>query len=164
MFTQKVCSLIFNLLSSCSSLFILHAGCLWIFEWKIKEWKGRKTLFFCKLNIKDDNVFYTYTSVIKTIKIFTCGYIKKNLKNVYAFLINFLTTPKQLIRRNSICRLKNQANFSQKEHRDRFDSSPLLLGEWKRTLFPPSKTNPLLKRVYWKRWKELMITLVHSCI
>ena len=114
MFAQKVCSLIFNLLSPCSSLFILHAGCLWIFEWKIKEWKGRKTLFFCKLNIKDDNVFYTYTSMIKTIKIFTCGYIKKNLKNVYAFLINFLTTPKQLIRRNSICRLKNQAIFHRK--------------------------------------------------
>ena len=41
------------------NMFILHAGCLWIFEWKIEEWKERKELFFCKLNIKDGNIFYT---------------------------------------------------------------------------------------------------------
>ena len=29
---------------------------------------------------------------------------------------------------------------------------------------PPSTRNPLLKRVCWKRWKELMMILVHSCI
>ena len=51
--------LIFNLLSSCSSLFILHAGCLLILESKIEELKERKKLFFCKLKIKDGNVFYT---------------------------------------------------------------------------------------------------------
>ena len=38
--------LIFNRISPCSSLFILHAGCLWISEWKIEEWKGRKNYFF----------------------------------------------------------------------------------------------------------------------
>ena len=46
-----------------------------------------------------------------TIKIFTCWYIKKVLKNVYAFSIKRLAAAKQLIRRNSICCLKNQAIF-----------------------------------------------------
>ena len=49
--------------------------------------------------------------MITTIKIFTCWYIKKVLKNVYTFLIKLLATAKQLIRRNSICCLKNQAIF-----------------------------------------------------
>ena len=44
----------------CSSLSILYAVCLWIFEWKIEECKERKELFFCKLNTKDGNVFYRY--------------------------------------------------------------------------------------------------------
>ena len=59
---QKVCSLkTLNVWPAppCSSLFILYAGCLWIFEWKIEEWKERKELFFGKLNIKDGNGFYT---------------------------------------------------------------------------------------------------------
>ena len=50
--------------------------------------------------------------MIATIKIFTCRYIKKVLKNVYAFLIKPLATPKHLIRRNSICCLKNQTIFN----------------------------------------------------
>ena len=49
--------------------------------------------------------------MITTTKIFTCWYIKKVLKNVYAFFIKLLATAKQLIRRNSICCLKNQAIF-----------------------------------------------------
>ena len=76
--------------------------------------KGEKKLFFCKLNIKDDNVSYTdiyiYIYMI-TIKIFTCWYMKKVLKNVYAFFIKFLATSKQLIRRNFIYCLKNQVIF-----------------------------------------------------
>ena len=32
-----------------------------------------------------------------------------------------LPTAKQLIRKNSVCCLKNMANFSQSEHTDRFD-------------------------------------------
>ena len=94
----------------CSSLFILHAGCLWIFEWKIKEWKGRKKLFFCKLIIKDDNVFTQIYIYDNNKNIYMLIY-KKSLKNVYAFLIKLLATAKQLIRRNSICCLKNQAIF-----------------------------------------------------
>ena len=49
--------------------------------------------------------------MITAIKIFTCSYIKKVLKNVYVFFIKLLATTKQLIRRNSICCLKNQAIF-----------------------------------------------------
>ena len=79
----------------------------------MKNWeeKGEKRIAFCKLNIKDENVFYTDIYTITTIQIFTCSYIKKVLKNVYGFLINFLATTKQLNRSNSICCLKNQAFF-----------------------------------------------------
>ena len=49
--------------------------------------------------------------MITTIKIFTYRYLKKVLKNVYAFLIKLLATAKQLIRRNFISCLKNQAIF-----------------------------------------------------
>ena len=54
---------------------------------------------------------HRYISLITTIKIFPCWYIKKVLKNVYAFFIKLLATAKQLIRRNSICCFKNQAIF-----------------------------------------------------
>ena len=40
------------------------------------------------------------------------------------FFIKLLATTKQLIGRTSIFRLKNQAIFSQSEHRDRLDPSP----------------------------------------
>ena len=36
---------------------------------------------------------------------------EKSFKNVYAFLIKLLATAKQLIRKNSICCLKNQIIF-----------------------------------------------------
>ena len=47
--------------------------------------------------------------MVTTMKIFTCLYIKKSLKNVFAFLIKLSASSKQLIRSNSICSLKNQA-------------------------------------------------------
>ena len=86
--------LIFDLLSPCSSLFILHAGCLWTFEWKFGESKERKELFVTKLNIKDDNVY-------------------NNNKNIYVFIYKKkkLTT-KQLTKRNSIGYLINQTILS----------------------------------------------------
>ena len=71
-------------------------------------------------------ILFTRVYIITTIKVFTCSYIKKVLKNVYAVLINFSATTKQLFRRNSICCLKNQAIFSQSEHRNRLNPSPPL--------------------------------------
>ena len=44
------------------------------------EVKREKIVFFCKLNVKDDNGFYTDMYTIETIKIFTCSYIEKRLK------------------------------------------------------------------------------------
>ena len=95
------------------------------------EFLNEKLIIFCKLNIKDGNVFYTdiyyiYIYDNNTTKIFTWSYIKKVLKNIYASLIKLSATTKQLG-----C-LKNQAIFSQGEHKD-----PL----------PPSTTNSLLKRL-----------------
>ena len=55
------------------------------FEWKIEEWKERKVFFFCKLNIKDGNVFYTDIYTITTIKMFTCSYIQKVKKMFTTF-------------------------------------------------------------------------------
>ena len=77
------------------NLFILHVGCLWILlNENLSREKREKNYFFCKLNIKDGNVFYTDIYTITTIKIFTCSYIKKVLKNVYDFLIKLLATTK----------------------------------------------------------------------
>ena len=53
-------------------------------------------------------IIYTKTT---TLKIFTWSYIKKVQKNVYVFLIKLSAATKQLIRRNSIGCLKNQAIF-----------------------------------------------------
>ena len=71
-----------------------------------------QTLLFTQIYIYDNNN--------KNI----CMLIYKNtFKKVYAFFIKLLATAKQLITRNSIYCLKNQAIF-QSEHRDRFDSFP----------------------------------------
>ena len=61
----------------CSSLFILHAGCLGIFEWKIGVWKERKELFFCKLKIKADHVFYRDIYAITTFSNYQATYLKE---------------------------------------------------------------------------------------
>ena len=134
---------------------------------KLRSEKREKNYFFCKLNIKDGNVFYTDIYTITTIKIFTCSYLKKKVqKNVYTFLIKLPGTAKQLIRRNSICCLKNLSIFLQSKHRDRLDPSPppVCFHSLFKDRPTSSTTNPLLKRVRWKRWKELMIMLVYSCI
>ena len=65
---------------------------------------------------------YIYDNNNKNIYMFI--YKKKNLKNVYAFLMKLLATTTQLTRRNSICCLKNQillfekAVSLQSEYRD----------------------------------------------
>ena len=72
---------------------------------------GEKKLFFCKLSIKDDNFFtqiYIYDDNKKNIYMLI---YKKVQKNVNAFFIKSLPTSKELIRRNSICCLKNQVIF-----------------------------------------------------
>ena len=67
---------------------------------KLKSEKRENNYFFCKLDIKGGNVFYTDIYTITTIKMFTCSFIKKVLKNVYVILIKLSATTKQLIRRN----------------------------------------------------------------
>ena len=79
------------------------------------------------------------------MKIFTCSYIKKVYKNVYVFLVKVLATTKQLIRRNSIYCLKNQAIFFPRVSIQTGLTSPLPQP------LPPSTTKPLSKRVRWKR-------------
>ena len=44
-----------------------------------------KITIFCKLNIKDDNVFYTDIYAMITIKLFTCSYIKNVKKKSTPF-------------------------------------------------------------------------------
>ena len=70
--------------------------------------KGEKKIFFCKLNIKDDNFFYTDI------------YIYDNNKNIYMLIYKkFKKMSMQLIRGKSISCLKNQVIF-QSEHRNNF--------------------------------------------
>ena len=91
---------------------------------KLRSEKREKNYFFCKLNIKDGNVFYTDIYTITIIKIFTCLYIKKVWKHVYTFLIKLSATTKQLITMNSICCLKNMQFFLKSKYRDRLDPFP----------------------------------------
>ena len=111
MVIQKVCSLKtskFRPTPPCSSLFILHVGCLWIF-WneKLRSEKREIKYFFCKLNIKEGNVFYTYIYKNNNKNIYMFIY----KKDAYVVLRKLSATTKQLIRRNSISCLKNLAIF-----------------------------------------------------
>ena len=156
----------FRLAPPCSSLFILHVGCLWIFLNEKLRSEKREKIFFCKLNIKDGNVAYTDIYTITTIKLFTCSYIKKSLRKCLRRFNKTFSNYQATIRRNYLLFEKLGNFFSQSEHRDRLNPSPPLFVfiHSLRTSFSPSTTKPLLKRVRWKRWKELMIMLVHSCI
>ena len=49
---------------------------------KLRSEKREKNYFFCKLNIKDGNVFYTDIYTITTIKIFSSSYVKKMFKKM----------------------------------------------------------------------------------
>ena len=114
---QKACSLKTSYFQPAFPMFIpVLFTCRMLMNFlneELRSKKGEKNYFFYKLDIKDDNVFYTdiyYDNNNK--KIYMLIYIKKVLKNVYAFLIKLLVTAKQPIRRNSICCLKNQTIFT----------------------------------------------------
>ena len=79
----------------------------WMKNWGVKK---EKIIIFLQTQHKRWQCFlHRYISMITTIKVFTCSYIKK--VSIYAFLIKLLATTKQLIRRNSTCCLKDQAFF-----------------------------------------------------
>ena len=150
------------------SLLILHAGCLLIFlNEKLRSEK--REFFFCKLNIKDGNVFYKiYRHDNSTKNIYMFIYKKRLKKCLYRF--NKIFSNYQATYQKELYLLfeKSSIFFSQSEQRDKLNPSPPLplfaFISSLRTSLSPSTTNPLLKRVRWKRWKELMIMLVHSCI
>ena len=127
-------------------------------------------MFLCKLNIKDGNVFYTdiYIYTITTRKICTCSYIKKSLKKCLRRFNKRFSNYQATYLKELYLLFKKSGNLFQSEHRDRLNPSPPLslfaFIRSLRTSVSPSTTKSLLKRVRWKRWKELMIMLVHSCI
>ena len=147
---QKVCSLKtsnFGPAPPCSSLFILHAGCLWIFEWKIEEWKERKELFFCKLNIKDGNVFYRDIYTITTIKMFTCSYIKKSLKKCLRAFNKSFSNYQATYQKELYLLFEKSGNFF---HRVSIEIgltppllSPVCFHSFSTDLSLPSRTSPL---------------------
>ena len=97
---------------------------------------------------------------------FIFSYIKKSLRKCLHRFNKTFSNYQATIRRNYLLFEKLGNFFSQSEHRDRLNPFPPLFVfiHSLRTSFSPSTTKPLLKRVRWKRWKELMIMLVHSCI
>ena len=112
-------------------------------------------------------MFFTQIHIYDNINKNICILIyQKSLKKCLRFLNKTSSNCQATYWKKLYLLFEKSGNFSQSEHRDRFDSSPppvcfhLLFKD------PPSSstTNPLLKRVCWKRWKELMIMLVHSCI
>ena len=105
--------------STCSHLFIrvyFTCGMLMnFFEWKIEDWKERKELVFLEIQHKRWQYFlhrYIYDNNNENIYMFI--YKKKLKKYLHRFNKTFS---------NYHC-LKNQAIFSQSEHRYRFNPSP----------------------------------------
>ena len=137
---QKVRSLKTSNFQPAFPMFIpVHFTCRMLMNFWMKNWgvKREKKIIFrwqCFLHRYD---------MIARIKIFKCWYIKKSSKKC------LLATAKQLIRRNSICRLKNQA-ILQKVSIEIDLAPPLHLLVFicsLKTSPPPSTTNPLLKRI-----------------
>ena len=131
---QKVCSFKtsnFRPAPPCSSLFILHAECLWIFlNEKLSSQKRVNNYFFCKLNIKDGNVFYIYIYIytITIIKIFTCSYIKQSLKKCLRRFNKTFSNYQATYYKELFLLFEKSGNFfSQSEHKDKFNPSPPFL-------------------------------------
>ena len=111
---QKVCSLKTSNFQPAFPMFIpVHFTCRMLMNFWMKNWgvKREKKIIFLETQHKRwQSLLNRFISMI-TVKIFTYWYIKKVLKNVFAFLIKLLATAKQLIRRNFIWCLQNQAIF-----------------------------------------------------
>ena len=98
--------------------------------------REKKVYLLCKRNIKDQFILNSYIyNDNKNIDMFIKKASNNNKKNVYLFLLKntfiylsrlktekFSGTPNQLVRKNSICCLKNDGFFfSQSKCIDRFD-------------------------------------------
>ena len=111
-------------------------------------------------------VFFTQIYIYDNNKNIYILIYKKSLKKCLRLFNKTFSNCQATYQKELYLLFEKSGNFSQSEHRDSFDSSPppvcfhLLFKD----PLPPSTTNPLLKRVCWKRWKKLMIILVHSCI
>ena len=112
-------------------------------------------------------MYIVYT--ITTIKIFTCSYIKKSLKKCLRRFNKTFSNYQATYKEELYLLFAKSGNFF---HRVSIEISltpplPSPPPNCFQSLFkdlPTSTENPILKRVRWKRWKELMIMLVHSCI
>ena len=142
--------------STCSPFFIpVHLTCGMLMNFlneKLRSGKREKNYFFCKLNIKDGNVFYTDIYTITTIKIFTCSYIKKSLKKCLRRFNKTFNYYQAAYQKELYLLFEKSGNFfSQSEHRDRLNPSPpfppFIFMHSLRTSYSLSTTNPLLKRV-----------------
>ena len=111
------------------------------------------TIFFTQIYIYDNN----------NKNIFMLIY-KKSLQKCLRFFNKTFSNCQATCQKELYLLFEKSDNFSRSEHRDRFDSSPppVCFHSLFKDPPPPSTTNPLLKRVCWKRWKELMIMLVYS--
>ena len=105
-------------------------------------------MFFTQIYIYDNNNKNIYMLIYK-----------KSLKKCLRLFHKTFSNCQATYQKELYLLFEKSGNFSQSEHRDRFDSSPppvcfhLLFKDPP----PSSTTNSLLKRVSWKRWKELMI-------
>ena len=137
--------------STYSPLFIpVHFTCRMVmnfFEWKIEEWKERKELFFCKLNIKDGNVFYRDIYTITTIKMFTCSYIKKSLKKCLRAFNKSFSNYQATYQKELYLLFEKSGNFF---HRVSIEIgltppllSPVCFHSFSTDLSLPSRTSPL---------------------
>ena len=132
----------------------------WMDNWGVK--REKRIIFLYIQNKRWQCFLQRYIHTIKTIKIFP--YSKNSLKK--SLLIKLSATTKQRIRRNAICCLKNQFILFHRVSKEICLTPPLPVFVFIRSLRIPSAplpftTNHLLKRVRYKRWKDLMMMLVH---
>ena len=147
---QKVCSLKtsnFWLAPPYLSLLILHAGWLWIFLNEKSRSEKREKNFFCKLNIKDGNVFYRDIYTITTIKMFTCSYIKKSLKKCLCAFNKSFSNYQATYQKELYLLFEKSGNFF---HRVSIEIgltppllSPVCFHSFSTDLSLPSRTSPL---------------------
>ena len=109
---------------------------------------------------------HRYISTITRIKIFTCSYIKNSFKKCLRLSSKTFSNYQETYQNKLYLLFEKSDNFFHRVSIEIGLTPPLSLFVLIRSLRTPSPsftTHPLLKRVRWKRWKELIILLcIHA--
>ena len=162
MFTQNLKFL------TCSPLFIpVHFIFRMLINFWMKNWgvKREKIIVFCKLTIKDGSVFYTDIYIYNyNNKIIYMFIYNKSLKKCLRLFNKTFSNYQAAYLMEFYLLFEKSGNFFHTVSIEIGLTPPLpLLFVFIRSLRTPLPP-PQQQTLCWKRWKELMIILVHSCI